>query len=397
MPDDIEVIANSHVETLYTHSAENGRFFQIVYEDEEWFEFMVSRRIAFKVFYGNASRDLKTFQIIQVEKRSGQEFEKGKIQISSFGLLQLRQFLELLQTIDLWSVTERKIRLNSWLFENVELDEEWKNALYELLRRGDSSDLIEALLNDGAITQKDIVNTGYRKQQLEIFEKLMDSSEFFSEYKTNEGLSPGSQSEKVWQHFFKKNEWIFWYWLQYRFQGILQREAHLSDQNIDGTWWVITDFLLSDNLYTTFVEIKKPETPLFWNNANRSNSWKLSSELIEGVSQILEQKAIGQIKIETEDLYDETGNLIMQWAYDAKSVLIIWRIDQTVSSSEREQKIKRKTFELYRRDSRNIEILTYDELLNRAKHIVDSASNRTPSTTDNLLVDDEVHIEDIPF
>ena len=35
--------------------------------------------------------------------------------------------------------------------------------------------------------------------------------------------------------------------------------------------------------------------------------------------------------------------------------------------------IKKKTFELYCRDSRNIKILTYDELYRRAKFIVESA------------------------
>lgn len=33
--------------------------------------------------------------------------------------------------------------------------------------------------------------------------------------------------------------------------------------------------------------------------------------------------------------------------------------------------IKKKTFELFRQDSLNIEILTYDELFERAKYIVD--------------------------
>ena len=63
---------------------------------------------------------------------------------------------------------------------------------------------------------------------------------------------------------------------------------------------VISDFLLADNNYTVIVEIKKPDTPLFRKNQqNRANSWKLSNELIESYSQILEQKASAQIKFET--------------------------------------------------------------------------------------------------
>ena len=35
------------------------------------------------------------------------------------------------------------------------------------------------------------------------------------------------------------------------------------------------------------------------------------------------------------------------------------------------KRIKKKTFELFRRDSRNIEIITYDELYERAKFIAE--------------------------
>ena len=42
--------------------------------------------------------------------------------------------------------------------------------------------------------------------------------------------------------------------------------------------------------------------------------------------------------------------------------------------SDKEKRVKLKTFELFRRDSRNVEIITYDELYERAKFIVEHNS-----------------------
>ena len=45
---------------------------------------------------------------------------------------------------------------------------------------------------------------------------------------------------------------------------------------------VNADFLIGDNNFTTFVELKLPATPLFGNSKNRSNAWSLSNSLIDG-------------------------------------------------------------------------------------------------------------------
>lgn len=57
-------------------------------------------------------------------------------------------------------------------------------------------------------------------------------------------------------------------------------------------------------------------------------------------------------------------------------ILIIGSWDQVDNSNEPEgiKEIKRRTFELKRRDSRNIEIITYDELYEQARFIVQNES-----------------------
>jgi hypothetical protein len=123
--------------------------------------------------------------------------------------------------------------------------------------------------------------------------------------------------------------------------------------------------------FTVLVELKRPDTDLFEERRNRAGSWKLSNELIDAVSQILEQKASWQVRGEANASknYTSNGELISQMTVDPKSILIIGSDDQ-FSGTPKERTIKLRTFELFRRDSRNIEILTYDELYERAKFIV---------------------------
>lgn len=179
----------------------------------------------------------------------------------------------------------------------------------------------------------------------------------------------------MWQHFFRNNEWIFGYGLDYRFLGILQNKAHIANGDVAGRDGAISDSLLGCSKFTVLVEIKKPNTQLFTqlfeNSKNRANSWKLSDDLIDSLSQILEQKASWQIKAEVNanNNFNDEGKLIQQKTLDPKSILIIGS-DSQFEGTEKIKQIKLRTFELFRRDSRNIEILTYDELYERAKFIV---------------------------
>src|SRR3989339_1094744 len=235
-------------------------------------------------------------------------------------------------------------------------------------------DLIEQILKNN-VTNKDIVALGYRKNQLEIFRKILEEENYLAEYKEKIIKNTQLKDELVWQYFFNKNPWIFGYGLDYRFMGILQKEFSASGTEADGSGQINGDFLIGDKKFTIFIELKKPNTYLFKNSSLRSGVWKLSTNLMEAKSQILEQKASGQIKIESETIHNSDGKEIKQKSYDSKVVLIIGHWDQIKDDTDLIRKTKIKTFELFRRDSRNIEIITYDELYERAKYIVNSSDN----------------------
>lgn len=369
-PSEEEVISSSKLDTVYQHEFEGKKFFSIISEEsidnETKYIIKVAPRTQIKVVYSNNSNDARTLEITKIVNGT----KSQKIRLDKICMNQLKVFLSFLIDIDVSSFNEKQTLLSS----NNGNAEIFKDFM-RVMENGEGEDVLKEILASENITSHDIVSTGYRKSQLEIFRMLLDE-DYIAAYKANILNKPSTKDETAWQEFFTLNQWIFGYGLDYRFQGILQKEFHASDTDAAGKDGVISDFLLGDKRFTSFVEIKLPTTPLFKNSQNRAGCWKLSPELLDSYSQILEQKACGEIKVEQKELFDEDGKTITQRACDSKTFLIIGSLTDLEESkgSAKEKKIKLKTFELFRRDSRNVEIITYDELYERAKFIVEHKS-----------------------
>lgn len=250
----------------------------------------------------------------------------------------------------------------------VEVDKDLNEIFDKLshLKASDKNSLLEVLKNN-VLTKSDIdIITGRKDGLKEFKQNLIDTSKL---------------SEPEWQNFFKQNDWIFGYGLEYRFLSILQKEASVSSIDLDGKNEVKSDYLLATKNFTVIVELKRPDTQLFERDKNRSESWRLSKDLTYAISQILTQKAEWEINSQHKN-FDENGFPITQTTIDPKTFLIIGHSEQ-FNGTNKEDLIKRKTFELYRRNSKNIEIITYDELLERAKFIVND------SNEENLQIEDD--------
>lgn len=271
------------------------------------------------------------------------------------------EVLESVKFID--STHQDKFRvLNTDLRDKgIMVDGEEKH-LIEFLRSssGEAREALLESLRENVFKPEDLnVLTGRKKGLQEFKDKLND----------------GGVTEPEWQIFFRDNPWIFGYGLDYRFLGILQREARVSDVGLDAKDTVITDFLLGSSNFTVLVELKLPATPLFGSSLNRSRAWSLSRELMDGVSQILAQKAEWEDKARRDVQFAEGGKRIDQLTRDPKAILVIGHSEQ-FNGTEREVLHKAQTFELFRRNLRNVEILTYDELLERAEFIVNERSRQ---------------------
>ncbi len=231
-----------------------------------------------------------------------------------------------------------------------------QEELIALLSKSDHSAVVPALrtIIRDSLSEDDLNTILGRKEAIEEFNQMLRLSD--------------ELSELDWQIYLERNEWIFGYGLRYKYLSILQRESHISGTDLDGKNAVISDFLLSDNRFTKLVELKRPDTPLFKSMKNRSETWQLSSDLTDAVSQILSQKASWEHQAHSE-CFTKEGECITETTCDVDCILLIGTSKQFYGDSK-ESKIKRRTIELYRRNMRNVDILFFDELLERARFIV---------------------------
>lgn len=365
---------------------ENGSEFvevngEIVLKDVRILGYQVSA-----IVYSHKDTNLMEFTLQRFVKTDGNSIQPIKETSFSFTQDEFTALLKLLSDLKFLdfsnkerfvvegnSIPNNKILLNLTKPDpnKVLVDKNLGDIINQLskLKDAEREAILETLRNN-VLTKADLDILSGRKDGLEEFKgNLKDLSKL---------------DEPQWQGFFKRNSWIFGYGLDYRFLSILQKEASVSSVDLDGKNEVISDFLLGDNNFTVIVELKRPDTALFETDKNRSESWRLSRDLTYAVSQILTQKAEWEIKSETQQ-FTESGEPITQSTVDPKTILIIGHTDQ-FKGATKEALIKRKTFELFRRNSRAIEIVTYDELLERAKFIVSDSKK-----------DESVQEEEFPF
>lgn len=206
-------------------------------------------------------------------------------------------------------------------------------------------------------------------------------------------ITDKNKNEAYWQDFFANNDWIFGYGLNYQFLTIESDQPNYGGENYTGRGKQKGDYLTSttsENInFTVLVEIKKPTSNLLAkmpqkgeNIRYRNGAWLLGSEVLGGVSQVQINCKSWQRSAEemnNRPLMDEN-----KFTVQPKGILLIG------NTSEFDNNIEQITsFELFRKGLNNVEILTYDELLERARFIlgIDKIQSEIPIE----------ETEDLPF
>jgi len=236
----------------------------------------------------------------------------------------------------------------------------------------DNEELFAEVISS-SITKKDVVAIGYRKKQLETFQRLLEDPSYFAKAKGTKGCS----DEALWQKFFEKNPWIFGYGLNYVYLDTLNEKK--LEQVVQGHY-VGGHGKRADALMKTkgvisslcFVEIKTHETSLLGTAAYRAGCWPPSTELAKAVSQVQGTVASamdsirGKLAINDSDGYP-TGEEAFN--FSPKAYLVVGNLSTLVGDHGVNQD-QFRSFELFRRNTLSPEIITFDELYERAKFIV---------------------------
>ncbi|WP_025845223.1 Shedu immune nuclease family protein [Paenibacillus ehimensis] len=219
----------------------------------------------------------------------------------------------------------------------------------------------------------DITTLAFKKQQLDMFSKLLNDEVFLKEAKNQHHNS----SEKVWQTFFENNTWIFGYGLNYIFGSPLENEKFeqaISGYNFAESGKKVDALMKTRGKINSmcFVEMKTHLTPLL-DSQYRNGCWTISKELSGAIAQIqnYKYKAIKQLssKIEIKSKSGEpTGEII--YNYNPKSIILIGNLDE-FNTPHGVNEDKLSSFEIFRKSIEGIEIITFDELFERARCIIE--------------------------
>lgn len=225
-----------------------------------------------------------------------------------------------------------------------------------------------------AITKEDVIALAYRRRQLDVFDKLLSNKPYFEEVKAKKKCS----DERLWQLFFEKNPWIFGYGLQYIYGSALDQKK--LEQVVRGHTALqpgkrVDALLKSKAIASTlcFVEIKHHKTELLSKQAYRPGCYSPSAELTGAVAQIqatvsfASETLFGRRSVMGDDDFP-TGETVFNFA--PRSFVIAGSLAEFVRDGGVSED-RLRGFELYRSNLHQPEVFTFDELLERARHIVE--------------------------
>lgn len=231
--------------------------------------------------------------------------------------------------------------------------------------------LIEVLRLE--VTKEDIVSVGFRKKQLEWYEKSLNDPQWFEEIKDKKKTT----KEGLWQYYFEKNPWIFGYGLGYIFlEGLNDKklEQVVQGHNVDNYGKRVDALMKTKGIISNlcFIEIKTHETQLLDSKPYRAGCWAPSKELVGAISQVQGTVASAVDSLSDKiSLGDKFGNPTGEeiYNYQPKAYLVIGSMSE-FSTENGVNKDKLRSFEIFRKNVVSPEIITFDELYERARFIV---------------------------
>ena len=326
------------------------------------------------------------FCIYDTTKKALKEYESGEVDVSK---------IKVKAKVNIGDCHEEFNELLNYMMglDDVELDkvsyrqvsEDYVKSLETSLRNVTKEQAIGGLAKKykGQLNEDDIELLLDRRYKLDIFHKLLTDEKFFEQCRKTLGENKGR--EAVWQAFFEQNQWIFGYGLKLVSCESLDNsklEKITTGANIFTGAGKRVDGLLRTRGYVSsllFCEIKTDKTDLLAPSAYRlPDVYRVSDEVSGGVSQVQKtaHKAVRTIASDYHKRYEPDGTPLRLEisTIRPRQVLVIGNLEQLMVDGDVNLE-KSLTFEMYRKSINDVEIITFDELYQRAKYIVQGASN----------------------
>lgn len=309
---------------------------------------------------------LQSFRIYKDGVRPNQQYG---INLRGAEIEELLEFAQLVTKLQINTGGKLKIDRESLAHVDIDIDDaarKWLTENPEALREIVASEA----------TTRDVVAVAYRRKQLAIFDRLLHDDDYFDTMVETHGKG---REEALWQVFFERNRWIFGYGLFHLSADGFSGEK--LEQMVAGSA-IATPGKRIDGLLKTrgrvsatcLVEIKRHRTPLIAPDKYRAGTWRPSGELAGAVTQAL--MSVDGMEQQFQRLLvmkDKDGNRTGEEAVIARprSVVVCGSLSQFVTGHGVNDD-QFRSFELYRRHLLAPDIVTFDELFERAKLILES-------------------------
>ena len=189
------------------------------------------------------------------------------------------------------------------------------------------------------------------------------------------------RAEFVWQGFFDENPFILSQAFGYPIIKVGQ-QASVGGRKLSGKGEKITDFLVKNSMTnnTAVVEIKSPSTKLLNDSQFRGGVYTPSNILSQSTLQVPDQKY--QFQRDISGIKDKSREPDIE-SYSVQCCLVIGTMPKTDD--------EKKSFELFRGNSKDVHIVTFDELLEKLVQLRDLLAS-TDNAEEELLPE-----IDLPF
>ena len=186
-----------------------------------------------------------------------------------------------------------------------------------------------------------------------------------------------NHNEKKWQTFLDENSFL----LNLAFGCPVVKvcgQTSVGGRRFRGDGGKVADFLVKNNLTnnSAIVEIKTPKTKLLNKSPYRPGVFTPSGDLVGAVNQSLNQKHHFEREFANHKVNSGMSDIE---AHSVRCCVIIGTIPEDLH--------QQKSFELYRGNSKNVDIITFDELLKNLEALRDLISPESPENTESPRID----------
>ena len=162
-------------------------------------------------------------------------------------------------------------------------------------------------------------------------------------------------------------------------------QASVGGRRFSGTGDGIADFLMKNSITNNvaIVEIKKPSTRILNQKPYREGVYTPSSELTGAIGQVLDQKR--KLQGSMAQLKENSRNYSLE-SHAIRGCVIVGKMP------EDEDRVR--AFELIRGNSKDVDVVTYDELLEKVRRVRDDLDSSEAANTEDLGL---AEYGDLPF